>query len=263
MPAPVRLTVMKHLFLLGFCLPLFGLAQDRESNPLLRPMTRFPKGDVLLRQVQEGLPRDHMRFAVRMSGKDAEGEKVAFDARIDVDWSARPPRGVYEILDEDGAVGDRLSVTWLPNQAPVTEFQRGGERVEGFRITDKVKGLDLTWADLTLSFIWWRGGKTIEGGLKKLGRPCYVVEVEAPEWEKHLFSKAHVYIDDQARMVLQAKTFGADGKPRRYFDVDAIEEYAPDEWMAKRLEFATLDHRGKRRNKIRVDFDIDSLEKLP
>lgn len=248
-----------HLLFLSLSLLLIpGFAQ--EGDPLNRPISRLPLGADLLKQVQQGLPPEHMRFNVTMKGKNLEGEKVDFDSIIDVDWGAKQPNATY-IIERDGQVEEGLNVTWVPNEKPVIVYERNGEEQADFRITDKVQGLELTWADLTLSFIWWEGAKTIKGGFKKLGRTCYLVEVPAPEWERHLFSKAHLWIDDQARMVLQAQTFDTEGRPLRYFDVDSIAEYAPEQWMAKELEFATLKGSSKK-HKIKVAFDLESVTKL-
>jgi|GEM_PF-1571794 len=211
------------------------------SAPIGGQRISLPDGDELLRQVQQRLPRDHLIFPGVVRGTTKSGQRVSVPVEIDLNWAAAQPTATYTLLDNRGLPTLAMRVVWVPNQQPIIEFRSGSSLtlVPDVRITDKILDLELTWSDLALSFIWWRNGRTLGGGIKKLNRRCFLVEVPAPHWESRLYNKAQLWIDDNERMVVQGQTFTAAGRPLRYFEVDEIAQWKKDHWMAKKLEFTT------------------------
>jgi len=222
-----------------------------------RPIN-LPDGDELLRQVQSRLPRDHLIFPGTIRGTTIAGKRVSVPVEIDLNWAATQPTATYTLLDERGLPSLAMRVVWVPNQEPIIEYRSGSSLslVPNVRITDKILDLELTWSDLALSFIWWRNGRTLGGGIKKLNRRCFLVEVPAPHWESRLYNKAQLWIDDNERMVVQGQTFTAAGRPLRYFEVDEIAQWKKDHWMAKKLEFASIDSNNRKRHKVYIDIDV-------
>jgi len=55
---------------------------------------------------------------------------------------------------------------------------------------------------------------------------------------------------------VQGQTFTAAGRPLRYFEVDEIAQWKKDHWMAKKLEFASIDSNNRKRHKVYIDIDV-------
>jgi hypothetical protein len=111
--------------------------------------------------------------------------------------------------------------------------------------------------DLSLSFLWWRGGLVV--GVEQVrGRPAIVVDVAPPvDQAPDPYARVRLWIDEQARILLQAEGYGADGKAVRTLWVKSFKKI-DDRWMVKDLEIQQ--YPAVHRTKLRVnDAGVASL----
>jgi hypothetical protein len=152
-----------------------------------------------------------------------------------------------------------LTLTRAPGREPALQYARGSPLLTAATpsLWEPVQSSDVNWMDLTLSFLWWGGGR-LSGEDVIRGRPCYLVDVPVPPSLARGASSAsapaavatyavvRLWIDKEAAMLLQAETLDASGQPTRRLWIKGIKKIN-ERWMVKEMEVQNLagDHRTK------------------
>lgn len=168
--------------------------------------------------------------------------------RMNLDWGKKPATAQYTITDALGAKLEEMSVSREDGKPPQfthsfsTADNKGNTMPD---LSDAIQGTDISWTDLTLSFLWWKG-ESIIGKEEIRGRPCYIVLVRPPESGKiGQYSEAHLWLDEKLHMLLQAQGFDKDGTPVRSLWVQGFKKIN-DRWMIKDMEIqSSPSHRTK------------------
>ena len=209
--------------------PSSGDAADADIDPDEPPIT----ADGLLDDVLRRFPRDpldiHGEMIVRKR-RGVELSRVTFN--MEVNWGADPARFRYRVLDDDGGLRRELLLQLRPGGRP--EVTGGGG--EGMTLDSVIESTDLTWADLSLSFLWWRGGRIV-GTDQAKGRDCYLVDVPAPAWglKSTGYSRVRLWVDQSLQMLLRADGFDANDKHVRSLWVRSLKK-TEGRWMIKDME---------------------------
>jgi hypothetical protein len=128
---------------------------------------------------------------------------------------------------------------------------------------DSVQGTDVSWTDLSLSFLWWRNGSVVATNDVR-GRRCYVVEAPAPPsaaretapGETAPYRSVRLWIDAEIRMLLQAEGLNASGRTVRRLWVKSFRK-VNDTWMIKDLEVQEANS-GRRTKLVVLEVNGDS-----
>ena len=100
-------------------------------------------------------------------------------------------------------------------------------------------GLDFSWTDLTLGFLWWPDPKMV-GMAKKKGRPCFVVDVPSPVLEPAgAYAGMRLWIDTHVNVLLQAEGYDTKGDVVRRMTVKSFQRI-DDLWTIKNLHVQSL-----------------------
>ena len=184
--------------------------------------------DVLLRFPREPLDI-HGEMIVRKR-RGVELSRVAFN--MVVDWGADPAQFRYRVLDDEGTVQRELVLQLHPGGCP----EISGGQGESVDLDSAIESTDLTWADLSLSFLWWRGGRIVGTDTAK-GRDCYLVDVPAPAWgaDSTGYSRVRLWVDQSLHMLLRADAFDANDKHVRRLWVRSLKKME-GRWMIKDME---------------------------
>lgn len=204
--------------------------------------------DVLLRDVISRLPQEPLDIEGSLLVRRRRGVEVGqLRFHMFLHWGAQPSVATYTIRDNFGRDLERMTVTRASGASPHFRYARGNPPVEAALpgLTDPIQDSDLTWMDLTLSFLWWKGG-CVRGEEVLRGRPCYIVDVPAPDEESAGYSSVRLWIDRDVRMLLQAEARGADGRPMRRLWVKSMKR-VNERWMIKDMEVQSVPavHRTK------------------
>jgi hypothetical protein len=204
-------------------------APDADADPDEPPIS----ADALLDDVLLRFPREpldiHGEMIVRKR-RGVELSRVAFS--MVVDWGADPARFRYRVLDDEGSVQRELVLQLRPGGRP----EISGGTGETVALDSAIESTDLTWADLSLSFLWWRGGRIV-GTDRAKGRDCYLVDVPAPAWgaDSTGYSRVRLWIDQSLHMLLRADGFDRDDKHVRSLWVRSLKK-TEGRWMIKDME---------------------------
>ena len=158
--------------------------------------------------VLQRFPREPLDIRGEMIVRRRRGvETSRVDFSMQVDWGTRPARFRYAVLDADEAVLREVTLALQPGAQPILTTLYGAD----ISLDARIESTDLTWADLSLSFLWWRGGQLV-GIDRTKGRDCYLVDVPAPEWAPPRvgYHRVRLWIDQSLHMLLRADGFDAD-----------------------------------------------------
>ena len=132
----------------------------------------------------------------------------------------------YE-LERSGAGGAAATRLWIDGEELKPE---PGERI---------KGTDVTWSDLTLDYLWWRGVEAEEDCESVHGQTCKVLRLTEGD------RTVRVWVDRSTGVLMQAEEL-KDGRSVRRLWGSRIKKFG-DRWMANVMEVETTGsgHRTK------------------
>lgn len=196
----------------------------------------------LLTQVVGNLPRQPLDLYGHIVTRKRRGvvvQKMGFQMKLR--WGDSPPTATYTLTTPEGVHMETLVQT-LENDEPTLSFFTGGKRLKAPvpDLQQRIHGTDFSWADLSLSFLWWTPGATVESDSFK-GRDCQVIEVRSPPsgggntGTQPLYSRVRLWIDNTAGMLLKAQARDHDDQEVRSLWVWSVKKIG-ETWMIKDLE---------------------------
>jgi hypothetical protein len=230
--------------------PLAIAAEPADDDD---PYPSSLSGDTLLESVISSFPATPVTITGTLHVRKRRGVVVEnLGLNVAADWQADRTRATYTIRDEAGTILESMKVVRQPD-APVTfAYQLGGvpqPPPSPAILSGAIRGSDLSWADLSLAFLWWRGSKIV-GSDKVKGYACTIVEVPAPPREAAHYRSARLWIAQRAPVLLKAEGLDADGEVVRRLWVENFRKQ-DDTWMVKDMEFQHYPVRHRTKLRIR------------
>jgi hypothetical protein len=211
--------------------------------------------DQLLANVVAQLPTKPINVSGELLVRRRRGVPIAsFGFTLDANWGAKPPRATYTIRDAFGRSLEQLTIT---HGATTSYHHATGDPLKETQLSDlslPIQKTDLSWVDLTLSFLWWPGGRLV-GEESIRGFDCFIVEVNAPNprtpeeegrtpdratieaspLDSCPYTKARLWISKKVNMMLQAEGYDAEGDLERKLWVRNFKKIN-EQWMIKDME---------------------------
>ncbi len=201
--------------------------------------------DLLVRRVVQGFPREPLHIRGDFTLRRRRGvvmQEQPFE--MTVHWGGDPMQARYAVLDEEsGRPLEEMRLVRRRDAAPEWTYRHGIplRQAEPPNLFESIRGTDVSWMDLSLSFLWWTGGRLV-GEERIRGYPCHIVEIPAPQHEREAneganraYAKVRLWIDHENHMLLQAKGYDRDGEPIRRMWVRSLQKI-DDRWMIKDME---------------------------
>ena len=233
---------MKFLSSLIVALCVFSsVAAEQNQKPAVEPSAQDLMDNMVAR-----LPREPITITGDIILRKRRGvvlRELKFQMKLD--WGGEPATAQYIIMDALGARLEELNVSREKGKQP--QFSYSSASAAGTAappLSGPIQGTDLSWTDLTLSFLWWKGN-AIVGREEIRGRPCYIVAA-TPGWAgAGQYAKVHLWVDEELNMLLQAKGFDSEGREIRSLWVKGFKKIN-DKWMIKDMEIqSSPEHRTK------------------
>jgi hypothetical protein len=212
---------------------LFSRVRAAAPNPLLggviAALPDIPlvvRGDV---QKRNGLGKIDQTYRVEMV----------------LDWKADIPTARYTIRDAFGATLEHLAVTWEQQGEPAYQYFQGNPlRAAPLPpLEETIQNTDITWLDLSLSFLWWPGGE-VRGKASIRGRDCRIVDVPAPRELVKNFDGVRLWVDEKIGIVMRADGFVEAGDLRRRMDIKSFKKIR-NRWVIKDIDFISFPGKTK------------------
>ena len=226
-------------------------SDSMESGLAPKGTPELPSADSVLSSVRQNLPAIPfvLRGQVLRGWLPRQRQRICFfDAELD--FASDPASIQYTFRDAFGTVSRQMVVAWFADGEVDWQLEEGGviRALDGRDFYECIPDTDVAWSDLALSFLWWRGGRTVGLGRVK-GRDCYIVEF-SPRSTKEAGGRIQVWIDMKMRVLLKMEEMNRDGQLVRSLSVKDFRRVS-GVWMVKNLEIRR--YPGRNRTLIRVD----------
>ncbi len=197
-----------------------------------------PTADALLKSVVANLPTDPLHVSGDLVVRKRRGVPLAtYGFELDAKWGSKPPRARYRIRDAFGRSLEELTIT---HSTKTVYRHAAGDPPSETTLTDlsrPIQDTDLSWMDLSLSFLWWPNGSVVgEESIRTF--ECYVVDIDAPadtHGKQSGYTRVRLWISKKALMLLQAEGYNADGDVVRRLWVKSCKK-VDEQWMIKEME---------------------------
>ena len=199
-------------------------------------------GDIVVRK-RRGVVLQELRFEVAL------------------DWGSHPAKAQYTIMDSFGSELERFTVRHDAVSGTRIEHSSQHDELSSDAVSlhSQIQQTDMTWADLTLSFLWWPDSSIVDHDSVR-GRACIVVDVPSPPLDDSgvaaspgpaaaSYASTRLWIDRELLMLIQALGLDKDGDPIRKLWVDSLKKI-DGQWMIKDLEVQS--YPPKQRTRVRV-----------
>ena len=263
---PIILKTFLSICLVFCSLGLVSLAADGVDSKLedaeppssvraIEPVDDVPA--VSARAVLDGMlshmPADPLAISGRLISRKQGGFIVSETPfSMILNWGAEPATAVYSLYDHFNRVTLVARVSRTAQGVFTMDFEDGdGKKLPAPPMTDAVAGTDITWLDISLSYLWWPDAK-LDGEEEFRGALCDRVIVVPPSPLPGC-SSVRLWIDRKRGVLRQAEQLDAGGKRQRWMWVASVGKIK-DRWMIRNLEV-------KRPNTgLQTKLHVDDLE---
>lgn len=238
---PVSCRMMLSVILLC-SLSFSSRAQDVEP---------YPSADRILADVRAAFPRERVEMSGELQTLGDDGNvAVEYGVELALHWMADQPAAELKLYDAFGAPLATCSIRYTDARQGMAEyvFSGTGDGTHPPSVDETIGETVLTWRDLSLEFLWWTNG-FYSGENSKKGRPCYILDVPAPEAVSGAHS-ARLWIDREVRALLSAEFFDAEHRSIKKIDVKSFKK-VDDLWTLQKLEVVVYPSRRKTILRIR------------
>lgn len=208
--------------------------------------TAQASGDELMERMRLSLPTMPITISGELQSRDRRGNIVRVTpVEMMLAWGSFVPHAEYTVFDRFGAVQERVRIEW-PRHGDMRHTWWTGPELEEQPLQDLsqlVDGLDLSWSDLSLAFLWWDGARRV-GSERVRGRFCEIVELPAPPHAGLAFDRVRLWIDPEVNLLMRADTLDRRGRRMRRIEVRSLRKI-DDIWMIQNLDILTADNRER------------------
>ena len=129
--------------------------------------------------------------------------------------------------------------------------------------TQPIAGTDVTYEDLSLRFLYWKGGVILPDSAdsRVKGRDCYIVQAANPSPGIGQFATVRMWIDKENGTVWQVDGYGSDGKLKKRFSITSIQRLSDGTWFFKQMKMEVRNPQNDKRT-IALDYlEMDDIAK--
>lgn len=201
------------------CLILAGAVCAQEA----------PSADELLKDMRD--------MTVSQGNRDVAGAIRKARTKIPFSLSARGETIVFQYKENN--VWKRFDVRIQEKKAQLVEVDKGKASVMApASYTKTIAGTDVCYEDLSLRFLYWKGGKVLPDSANSRikGRDCYVIEVPNPTPAVGQFAWVRVWVDKENGTSWQIDGYGQDGKLKKRFTITSVQKLSDGSWFFKQMK---------------------------
>jgi Outer membrane lipoprotein-sorting protein len=122
----------------------------------------------------------------------------------------------------------------LKDSASTLRQDEGGKSrlVSGSQLTEKVRGTDLSYEDLSLHFLYWANPR-VEGEQTVKGFSCWIILVRHVGRDSN-YASVRMWVTKEGSGLLRAEAFNGKGKLEKRFEVVSGQR-VEDKWIPKQV----------------------------
>jgi hypothetical protein len=147
-----------------------------------------------------------------------------------------------------------LQVTLGDKDVRLEEITPGKvEKVSPRRFSERVRDTQITYEDLSLSFLYWPNA-TVQGSETVLMQNCWVVRVHPPHGDTQ-YGTVDLWISKKTGALMQAQAYDPAGKLLRKFKVISGQPIGDGLWILKEMHIESFT--GRQEDKTPTYMDIE------
>ncbi len=236
---------LKLFFVLGMAAGCLGAVQGQDA----------PSADDLLRAMRD--------MTVSQGSKDVMGTIRKNRTKVPFSLSARGETIVFQYKQQeawkrfDVRIGSRSAELLLVNSNGQAQVMQPSA------YASTIAGTDVCYEDLSLRFLYWKGGKIINDPAHSRikGRDCHIVEVANPAPGSGQFAWVRIWVDKENGTAWQIDGYGKDGKLRKRFSITSVQRLSDGAWFFKQMKLEVRNPQNPDRT-IALDYlEMDDLPK--
>lgn len=235
-------------FFLGICLCLSLCAAPLSAQ-------EAPSADEILSAMRE--------MTVSQGDRDVTGSIRTNRSKVKVPFglSARGETICFQY--KEGEVWKRFDVRIREKNAELALVENGKARVMApAAYAQNIPGTELCYEDLSLRFLYWKGGRVLpdSSASRVKGRDCFMVEVRNPQSNVGQFAYVRLWLDKENGTAWQIDGYGPDGKLRKRFTITSVKKLSDGSWFFKEMKVEVRDPQNPDRTKA---LNYLSVEDIP
>lgn len=206
----------------------------------------------LLEEVRASFPTKPLRLTGQVQSKSRSGEvELSRNIEMVLEWGAATPTASYTLMDNFGKAAETLVVHWPKGKPAVFNFSQSGsdKNVPLKDPSAPIGGLDFSWTDLSLDYLWWPDGQIIGQETLK-SRRCYIVELGAPAGATNSYAKVQLWIDPEVHVLLKAEGYDARNELVRRLLVKSFKR-VDNLWTLQDMDIQSFPSRHKTTLRVR------------
>ena len=205
-----------------------------EPEPTEMPAAPQSAADVLYGTLAR-LPVEPVRIAGSLILRKRHGIVVKeVPYTIDLRWGESPAKATYRLFDGFGRPIRTIDVARFADGLLTTAVtDAAGTTNAPLALTESVEGTDVTWLDITLSYLWWKNAE-LAGEDTFRGALCDIVVVRPPEPLPGCASM-RLWVDRKRGILRQAEQINEKGERVRWMWVASVGKIN-DRWMIRNME---------------------------
>lgn len=221
-----------------------------------------PLADAQQAPSADGLLRGMREMTVSQGEKDVMGTIRKGRAKVPFSLSARGETIVFQYKQNnawnrfDVRIGSRSADLLL------VDAQGKARVMAPSQYGAPIAGTDVCYEDLSLRFLYWKGGKIINDPSQSRikGRDCHIVEVANPSPGAGQFAWVRMWIDKENGTAWQIDGYGKDGRLRKRFSITSVQRLSDGTWFFKQMK---LEVRNPQNPNKTIALDYLEMDDLP
>lgn len=211
-----------------------------------------PAADELLRAMRE--------MTVSQGSRDVMGNIRKNRTKIPFSLSARGETIVFQYKDADA--WKRFDVRIRERNADLLLVDgKNAQVMPPTHYSRTIAGTDVCYEDLSLRFLYWKGGKVMQNTADSRikGRDCYIVEIPNPQPSTGQFAWVRLWVDKENGTTWQIDGYGADGKLRKRFTITSVQRLSDGSWFFKQMKLEVRNPQNPDRTMALNYLEMDDL----
>ncbi len=214
-----------------------------------------PPADVLLAAMRE--------MTVSQGERDVAGNIRKGRTKIPFSLSSRGDTIVYQY--KQGEAWQRFDVRMKSKNAELYLLKPGNkaEVMAPANYGQVIPGTDVSYEDLSMRFLYWKGGRVIEDSADSRikGQDCYIIEVPNPTPKVGQYAWVRIWVDKENGTAWQIDGYGADGKLKKRFSITSVQRLSDGSWFFKQMKLEVRNPQNPDRTVALNYLEMDDLPK--
>ncbi len=232
---------------------LFSLACAALACLASPAMAEGPSADDILASMRQ--------MTVSQGERDVAGTIRKQKTKIPFSLSSRGDTIVYQY--KAGGAWNRFDVRMKSRNAELILVKNNKAQVMAAgNYSQPIAGTDVCYEDLSLRFLYWKGGRLVDdpANSRIKGRDCYIVEVPNPQPGVGQYSWVRLWVDKENGTSWQIDGYGKDGKLRKRFTITSVQKLSDGTWFFKQMK---LEVRNPQNPSRTIALDYLEMDDLP